>query len=241
MPTAEPLLMLPGTLCDASVFGPMIAHLRPREATVFDIGPFSSVNVAAERLLAAAPPRFALLGFSLGGIIALEMAARAPERIAGLALLCANAHAIPADQHEARRVAVARVGAAGEYVREVLWPSYVGAANQNDAALRDRISAMAGACAPGTLARQTELALSRVDSRPRLAALTMPVLVLGGEEDAINPPAIPRAMAKAIAGAELVLIPGAGHFAPLEAPEDCARAVARWLARVDDQPISYDD
>jgi pimeloyl-ACP methyl ester carboxylesterase/predicted ester cyclase len=236
-----PLLLLPGTLCDERVFAPMLDRLPARVVATGAMDDLPSVAALAERLLESAPPRFALLGFSLGGIVALEVAARAPERVVGLALIGANAHPVPEEQHAARRAAIADVTAPAAYVRDTLWSAYVGRTRQEDAALRDLVAAMAESCPPGTLERQIEVALSRVDSRPRLAALTMPVLVLGGEEDAINPPEIQRAMAGAIPDATLVLVPGAGHFVPLEAPEACASAVADWLARVDGAPFSSDD
>jgi pimeloyl-ACP methyl ester carboxylesterase/predicted ester cyclase len=237
---ALPLVLLPGTLCDATLFAELLDRLAPRVATIGDMTGLSSVDALVSRLLDEAPARFALLGFSLGGIVALEVAARAPDRVMGLALLGSNAHPIPKREHAARRASIKGIGSTDAHVRETLWPSYVASSRLRDTALLERIAGMAAACRAGELERQTEVALSRADSRPRLAALSVPVLVMGGEEDAINPPAIQCAMAEAIADATLVIVEDAGHFAPLEQPEACAAAVAAWLVRVDELAFSSD-
>lgn len=230
---ALPLLLLPGTLCDARVFAPLTARLPGLAPIVGDMHGAISVAALAERLLETAPPRFALLGFSLGGIVSIEMAARAPERVAGLALISSNARDVPVQLHAARRAVVQDAASVATLVRETLWPSYVATARQDDAALRALIMAMAQDCSCEAATRQTEVALSRIDSRARLAGLAMPALVLAGDQDAVAPPELQRELAAGLPDAQLVLIPAVGHFAPLEAPDACADAVLAWLARVD--------
>ena len=80
-----------------------------------------------------------------------------------------------------------------------------------------------------TMRRHAELAISRADSRPRLSAIAVPTLVLCGAEDRLCTPDTHRAMAEAIPRAALAIVPGAGHFAPVEAPDATARAVSAWL------------
>ncbi len=234
-----PLLLAPGTLCDAAVFAPLLAALPPtllegREVTLAPMTVGRTVGEAAAALLAQAPDRFALLGFSLGGIVALEVATQAPDRVRGLALVDSNAGAVDPADRPARRAAAA-LGAVDleRYVGEALWPTYVAPARRDDAALRQAIQAMAGRVGAAAFARQIDTALSRPDSRGRLAALTVPALVLAGTQDALCPPAAQRDMARALPDAELALIPDAGHFALLEQPAAVAAAVAGWLARVD--------
>ena len=229
-----PLVLLPGTLCDERVFAPLLERLGDRPAIVGDIGGTDDMAAVADRILAVAPPRFALLGFSLGGIVALEIAARAPDRVAGLALVDSTARPVPGELHDERRAAArdAAKAGVGRHAGETLWKSYVGAARQDDEALRRLIVAMAEAGGARTLALQTELGLARADSRPRLPAFAGPALVLGGEEDALCTPDMQREMAGLLPDASLVLIPGAGHFALLETPDAVASAVAAWLDRV---------
>jgi pimeloyl-ACP methyl ester carboxylesterase len=82
------LVLLPGTLLDAELFGHQIAHLADVAAiTVGDLANDDSVAGMARTVLAAAPPRFALAGLSLGGIVAFEIMRQAPERVTRLALL----------------------------------------------------------------------------------------------------------------------------------------------------------
>lgn len=229
-----PLLLLPGTLGDERLFTAVLARIAGRVTVMGEFGDATDIRVFAEQILADAPPRFAILGFSLGGMVGLEIAAHAPERVAGLALISSSARAVPDDLHASRRDEVGDATTAGirHHIESTLWPRYAGSAN-DDPALLERIVEMAEDAGAKAFASQTELSLSRVDSRPRLAVLDMPVLVLGGEEDALCTLEMQRELADALPDATLVSIPGAGHFALLETPEVVADAVADWLDRVD--------
>jgi len=77
--------------------------------------------------------------------------------------------------------------------------------------------------------RQQQAILGRIDSRPSLAAIAVPTLVLCGEADSLTPPALAAEMADAIPDASLVIVPQAGHLVPLEQPEVVNRAMIDWL------------
>ena len=227
-----PLLLLPGTLCDERLFAPLLTRIAPRPCVTLPL-PGGTVDEAAAVVLAAAPDRFALLGFSLGGMVALAVAAAAPDRVLGLALLDSSARAVPAEALDARR-AEARAGTErpDRHVSENLWASYVAPVNAADEDLRSLLASMAEATGDALLA-QTETALTRPDRLDILPALAMPALVLAGAEDALCPPERQRELAVGLPDATLALIADAGHFAPLEQPDNVAAHVAAWLARVD--------
>lgn len=89
-----PLVLLPGMMCDARLYGPQIEALSSDYALhVAPIGGHDTVQALANEILAHAPPRFALAGLSMGGIVAMEVLAQAPERVARLALLDTNPRA----------------------------------------------------------------------------------------------------------------------------------------------------
>src|SRR5690606_6059545 len=104
----------------------------------------NSAAEAARLILTEAPERFMLLGFSLGGIVALEIAALAPERVAGLALIDATARPDPEAKASPRRKAVskARMQGMDGYILDS-WATLVSRANAKDEALRETIMAMA--------------------------------------------------------------------------------------------------
>ncbi|MDP1026963.1 alpha/beta fold hydrolase [Sphingomonas sp. KR1UV-12] len=221
---AVPLVLLPGTLCDARLFAPLLDRLAHRDTRVLAIDG-DDPAILVEALLKQAPPRFALLGFSLGGLVALELALRAPERVVGLALLDSNARARAAD-------APPHPGPPAAAVADT-WPRSVGSARADDGDLRGLLDAMAQDVGATAHAAQERLAVARADKREQLARFAMPALVLAGAEDALCPPAFQRELADGLPDATLALIDGAGHFAPLEAPDAVAAHVAAWLARVD--------
>lgn len=229
----EPLLLLPGTLCDHRVWGPVAERLPSgRDVVVPAMTGAETTPDLAATILAGAPARFALAGFSLGGIVALEMVARAPDRVTRLALLDTTARPDPPANHAARREAVALARSFGieRYAGERLWPLYVAEASWGNAAARALVVGMAGALGVEAFRAQSEVAIHRADGRQHLAAIAVPTLVLCGEEDRLCPVEVHREMAAGIPGARLVVLAGCGHFAPVERPEEVAGAMQDWLA-----------
>ncbi len=225
-----PLLLLPGTACDARVFGPLLQALGDVDAIVGDMSGAQTMPDLARKILSTAPPRFSLLGFSLGGMTALEMIAQQPERVERLCLVDTNPHPDPEPNAAGRRAAVARARADGmdTFILDT-WPKPVSPANADDASLRETICAMARSTAPNVLAGHAEVAIHRADSRPRLGDIVVPTLILAGEHERVCPLELHREMADGIPGSEYRIIPHAGHFALLENPAAIAAHVRRWL------------
>lgn len=229
-PTTVPLLLLPGTACDERLFAPLLAELDHDAVSVVPLAGASSALEMARHILQTAPDRFALLGFSLGGIVALEMAAQAPERIERLALVDTTARPDPEANAAVRRSAAEKAAADGMdgYVLDG-WTSLVAPANRENQRLKDAILAMARDAGAGRLAEQSEMAIARADSRPRLAAIAVPTLVLAGADEQVCSLEAHEELAQGITGAQYFTIPDAGHFAPLENPAVLARHVRDWL------------
>src|SRR3546814_14553008 len=98
-----PLALLPGLLCDAALWQPQVEALADlAEPWVADLTAQDSTVAMAESVLAAMPRRFALAGLSMGGYVALEIVARAPERVSRLALLDTRFHTDSARSEERR-------------------------------------------------------------------------------------------------------------------------------------------
>ncbi len=230
-PDDSPLLMLPGTLADERVFAPVLDRLGAAGPSIRMAGARSAPDMA-RLVLATAPPRFSLLGFSLGSIVALEVIAQAPERVERLALLGCNAGALSEDKAAARRATVPVAERLGtpSYIDGV-WGASVPAHRRDDTSLRDLLHAMASDTPWNAFIDQVEMAIDRVDSRPRLGTIDIPVLVACGAEDGVCPPALSREIAEAIPGATLAIVPRAGHYLTLDQPEDVARLLRAWLAR----------
>ena len=228
------MVLLPGTLCDERAFTPLTRRLQGRAIQVMPTTGANSAPALARLILARAPPVFILIGFSLGGIVALEIAAIAPDRVLGLVLIASTARPLPPGNAAARRadVADARDRGMTAFLLDRLWPRYVGAASQNDMLLQRVVLDMAETMGITALAEQTEVAIGRNDSRPRLAQLPMPLLAICGQEDVICTPEFHQEIADAVSGATLHFVAGAGHFVLLEAPETTAEIIAAWLDRL---------
>jgi pimeloyl-ACP methyl ester carboxylesterase len=184
----------------------------------------------AAGILAAAPPHFALAGHSMGGYIAFEVMRQAPQRVTRLALLDTSALADSPEQTEKRRqqIALAQSGRFGEIV-DLQYPQFVHADRLGDTALRATMRAMAEDNGADAFVRQQTAILARVDSRPTLAAIACPTLVLVGDADLPTPPARAREIADAITGATLVTLPRCGHMSALERPAEVTDALSAWM------------
>jgi pimeloyl-ACP methyl ester carboxylesterase len=226
-----PVVLIPGLTCTARLYADQIPALwQFGPVMVADHRRDDSMASIARRILAAAPPRFALAGLSMGGFIAFEIMRQASERVAKLALLDTGARPDAPEQTERRRVLMA-LAKEGRYpeVPELVFPIYVHRNRHSDEALKRIVREMAEATGVEAYLRQQQAILSRPDSRPRLSAISCPTLVLVGEADEATPPELAHEMAAGVRGSRLVVIPNSGHLSSLEQPTAVTKALVEWL------------
>ena len=225
------ILLLPGLLCDQRLYAGQLAALSARAPTaVADLTGADTIAGLAAQVLETAPARFALIGLSMGGYVALEIMRRAPARVTRLALLDTQARA-DSEEAMARRRGLMELAEKGEFkgVAPRLLPLFVHPDALADPRITGTVQAMAESIGKASFLRQQTAIMGRPDSRPSLPAIACPTLVLAGREDQVTPMELQLEMAQAIPDATLVLIPRCGHLAPLERPDAVTRQLLAWL------------
>ncbi|GAA0320179.1 alpha/beta hydrolase [Sphingomonas oligophenolica] len=235
-PTAEPVLLLPGLMCDSRVFAAQLSAF-PNARAAADYTLERDLGAMAGRVIDAAPARFALLGHSMGGRVALEVIRRVPDRVTRLALLSTGVH-MPTPGEAPKRYALRDLGRSEGMAALVdAWlPPMVAPDRARDPHFMAPLRAM---CIEAGLARfeaQIAALLSRPEVESLLPHIACPVLVAAGSEDVWSPPAQHEAIAALLPDAHLVVVEGAGHMLPVEAPDALNDAIAAWLARPIETP-----
>jgi pimeloyl-ACP methyl ester carboxylesterase len=227
------IVLVPGLMNDADLWRDQLPALsQVAQPVVADITRGETLADLAQAVIAAGGPRFALAGFSLGGIVAQKVMRSVPERVSHLALLDTTARPDdPARQAErARLVDLARRPGQFHGFGTRMAQSYLATENAADEALVRRVRDMTTRLGAKVFVRQS--LIDRPDLRPDLRRIRCPVLLLCGAEDRLTPPDTHREMASLLPQARLVVLPGAGHLAPMEK----GVAVARELLRLLRQP-----
>lgn len=224
------LLLLPGLLADDSSWAHQARYLAGEaDVTVLDLRPCRSRDEMVGRVLAAGPGPFSLAGHSMGGWVAQAVAARAPERVTRLALVCTWGRPI-AEFTAAREETLARA-TAGEYetlLQENL-PLIVHPDRLDDAALIGSLLKMQRGVGRETLLRNMRAYHADDDSRSLLPLIRSPTLVLAARDDRFFPLTEQHFLAGAIAGAQLAVIDDCGHSAPMEHPQAVTALLRYWL------------
>ncbi|WP_203069775.1 alpha/beta fold hydrolase [Falsiroseomonas ponticola] len=224
------VVLLPGFMLDAGMWeelAPLLAPIGPmHHGDLFQDGTLAGM---AARVLADAPGRFVLVGFSMGGFVAREVARMAPGRVRALVLVATSARGDSASQ-QARRQAVAGRpegqafrGMSRAAIARGLHPDRAG-----DAALVDRLRAMGDRLGGEVFLRQTLMPRPAFDDR--LGEIACPTLVVAAAQDALRSVAEAREIADGIPGARLAIIEGSGHMVPIEAPGALARLILDFVA-----------
>jgi len=224
------IVLIPGLMNDADLWRDQITALKGvGHPVIADITRGETLSELSDAVIATGGARFALVGFSLGGIVAQDVMRKAPERVTHLALLGSTAQPddLARSSERARLIALARRpghfhGFGGRIARAYLAP-----ANQGNDQLVERIRDMTTRLGAEIYIRQS--LIERPDSRATLRRVQCPSLVLCGAEDRITPPSFHREMADLLPNARLVLLPGAGHMAPMEKGLEVTNELLRLL------------
>ena len=219
-------------LCDERLFAAQVAALQASfDCRTFVFRDEDTLAAMADALLARTPPRFSLVGLSLGGYVAFEVLRRAPDRVARVALLDTTAAADTEARRAGRFADIAKVEAGGI---DALIPELAGRwllpAHRERADLVGLMAAMARSVGAIGQRNQQRAMLGRPDSHPDLARVRVPTLVLCGEQDPVTPVADHAAIADGIAGARFERIADCGHLSTIERPDAVTQVLADWLA-----------
>ena len=231
MDQSIPVVLVPGLACSPRIYVPILPALwRFGPVMVANHIRDDSMAAIARRILSEAPPHFALAGHSMGGYIAFEIMRQASERVMKLALINTQARPDTPEASARRSGQVERVQC-GAYraVLDELFPGFVHPSRRGDEALRGLVHDMGDDIGSEAFIRQQNAIMARPDSRPTLASIKCPTLVLTADQDNTIPNSLSTEMAEGIAGAKLVILPECGHLPQVERPQATADALSEWL------------
>jgi pimeloyl-ACP methyl ester carboxylesterase len=225
---SDPLVLLPGLNCSPALW------------SALDVGPAitpiltePTLDGQIDRLLDGLPPRFDLAGLSLGGIVAMALVRRAPERVRRLCLMSTTSRPPTSQQYAMwarQRAALAAGATARDLQRELKAALLSPHARTTRPELVEVALAMADDIGAETLDAQLALQATRVDERPGLARVRCPTMIIAGRDDALCRPERHVEMQELIAGSELVVLDRCGHLSTLEQPAAVGSLLRRWRA-----------
>lgn len=227
----EPLVLLPGLLCDAALWRHQADTLAAiADVRIADLTGSDRIGELARAVLAAAPETFSLAGLSMGGYVAFEILRQAPDRVRRLALIATAAGADPPHRTAERQalIALARTGEFRGVTRRLL-PALVHPSRLDNAELAATIFAMAERLGREVFIRQQRAIMNRPDSRRDLSLIHCPTLVVCGRQDLLTPLAASVEMAEKVRRGALVVIEDCGHLPPLERPRTVSALLRDWL------------
>lgn len=226
------LILLPGLLCDATVWAPQKEVLSGefRVTAWRHFYGHNSLASMAREVLDEASQRFALAGHSMGGRVALEIMRTAPKRVERLALFDTTATPATPDEPERRREMIDLARQQGMAALAAHWiPMIVHPQRLREREFIKALTAMMCRATPQIFEGQIAALLNRPDYRPVLPQIACPTLVACGRDDLWSPVSQHDEITAAIAGAKLALIDNSAHMATVEAPAEVSRLLRAWL------------
>ena len=224
MPTQPtPVVFIPALLCDEQMYRDVIADLGDAIDAHVLLSPKPTLDASVTDILARAPEHFGLVGTSYGGNLALRVALAAPERVSALWLMGCDPDVPKAGGPDM----AAALESSPDAVIDMLSGLVVRKEDVESSAV---FKAMAGRVGGAAGAAQARAAGSRTEVISQFGTLTMPALVLWGEDDAIAPVAVGRTLADVLPNAQFEIFKGCGHLPTLERPAESAALFRAFLA-----------
>ena len=233
------ILFIPGLLCTSAIFQSQFAAFEGvADCHVASTIEMESIEEMADAALAQMDGTFSVLGFSMGGYVALEVARRAPDRVEGLALVSTSARPDTPEKKQARAELV-NLSKIGKFkgVTPRLLPRFFSEASLQDETKTSIVLKMGADIGQENFMRQQQAIMSRRDQRPYLPSFDKPSVVICGTKDILTPPEDSQEMASLLPQADLLLLDEIAHMSTLEAPDDVNNALRQWHARTQDKSV----
>ena len=230
------LIMIPAFGCDGRLYQPQMAFLAESVRIQIIIPTATRYELMVAEVLREAPDEFAILGTSMGGRLALEVALAAPDRVTGLCVIGAGAGAVIDQAAGLRRSQRIRSGERNEVVAEMA-AMIAHEAGPRGTSTRQAFIEMAMDFDLESLARQSDALAHRVDRWDELEDVESLTLCLWGVHDKFSPPEDGLRIAESVEMGSFIELPDCGHFPTLEYPDEATAAIAMWLEDIDDVEV----
>lgn len=227
-----PIVLVPGFMLDETLWDDFVAAF-PQERNFIRAGLNlgDSISAMARYIVDDLPPRFILIGFSLGGYVARAIVEQYPQAVAGLVLIATSLREDSAEQQKIKQAAIAAVSASSSFngispsaIAGTLHPQRAG-----DKTLVAKIRAMGARLGAEAFRHQASLVRGHLTTKP----ITCPTLVIAAAQDPSRSLDELQELQASITGAELQIIDDCGHMLPLEQPAQLAKAVSEWIEEWD--------
>jgi len=228
----ESIVFIPGALCTEEVFADQVAGISPPFKALFiDTERAETITEMAETLLAQAPSRFALVGISMGGYVALEVLRMAPDRVWGAVLISTTPTAEMPSQFEERQRWIERLNSGGyeDLVDEIVDACVSNESRSNDA--RRSFRAMVKTHPVDTISRQMTASATRPDFRESLKDIRCPVLSIGGSDDSEFFKTGLQEISDGVVGSEILVLQNCGHLPTIESASSTTKAIEQFLLK----------
>lgn len=227
------ILLIPGLICDAHVWQGCLQALAGHDVAVADLGRQADITAMAEQLLATHPGALIVVGHSMGGRVAMEMARIAPARLRALALLNTGLAPLKPGELPKREAMIAFAHEQGMAALADHWlPGMMAAGIPPDPVVMAGLRAMVCRMTPDQHERHIRALIARPDASLRIGAWQGPLLLITGRQDIWSPIAQHEQIARLCPQARLEIIEEAGHFAPVEQPAAVADRIASWVREI---------
>jgi pimeloyl-ACP methyl ester carboxylesterase len=226
-----PVVMIPGMMCDERIFAHQIKELgTDTEVYIADISKYSSIQELASDVLENSPPKFFLVGHSMGGIVAMEMCSQEPDRIEKLVIMDSNPKPELEETKLKREPQIRNVisGNLAQVMKEEMKPNYL-ADSYKQKDILNTCMEMALTLGPEVFVRQSRALQGRDDQQSTLEDLDIPVLIMCGSEDKLCSIEKHELMHNIINDSKLEVVMGAGHMPTLEQPQKTTEVIKSWL------------
>ena len=225
------IILIPGLMNDGWVWRHQIGALsRIAPLMIARTDGCSTLQEMAKRIVGGTVGPLAVVGHSMGGRVALEVAALAPQRTTKLAMLDSGTNGPTDGEREGRLKLVETARREGMAAVARNWiPPMMSAANRRNQGLVHGNTEMLERCTPETFALQQQALLTRPDRTDLPASIACPLLAVTGSEDEWAPVAQHETIARTAPQGDLKVVEGAGHMLPVEAPAAVTRILMEFL------------